>query len=145
MDKKHQDFYRRIRKDISKWLEKNSSNKWAEYILLAPDLFYLLTKLVMDDSVPVKKKAVLGAAIAYFISPIDLLPEAFLGPFGFLDDIAVAAYVLNDLLNELDPQIVLKHWAGEHDLLYSIKNIIINSQQMLGADIVKKIANKFKL
>ena len=110
MDKEQQDFYRRIRKDISKWLEKNSGNKWAEFILLAPDLFYLLTKLVLDEAVPAKKKAVVGAAIAYFISPIDLLPEAFLGPFGLLDDIAVAAYVLNNLLNELDPQIVLKHW-----------------------------------
>jgi uncharacterized membrane protein YkvA (DUF1232 family) len=34
------------------------------------------------------KWMVLGA-IVYFLSPIDLLPEAFLGPIGYLDDILV--------------------------------------------------------
>lgn len=145
MDKKQKDFYIKIRNRIQKWLAKNSSHKWAEYILLAPDLFYLLTQLVVDKDVPAKKKAVLGAAIAYFISPIDLLPEAFLGPFGYLDDIAVAAYVLNDLLNNVEPQVVLRHWAGEKDLLYTIKNIVVNSQDMLGANMVKKITDKFNL
>lgn len=145
MNIKQKDFYQKIRKDIKKWLSKNSSHKWADYILLAPDLFYLLTKLVMDEKVPVKKKALLGAAIAYFISPIDLLPEGILGPFGFLDDIALTAFVLNDIINEIDPKIVMKYWLGEKDLLYTIKNIIINSQQMLGGDIVKKLKNKLKL
>jgi uncharacterized membrane protein YkvA (DUF1232 family) len=145
MDTKQEDFYKKIRSDIQKWVAKNSNNKWADYILLAPDLFHLLTKLMLDVNVPSKKKIMLGVAIAYFISPIDFLPEALLGPFGFLDDIAVAAFVLNDMLNEINPQIILNHWAGDKDLLYTIKNIIVNSQQMLGANVVKKIMKKFNL
>ena len=145
MDKRQKDFYQKIRSDIQKWINKNRENKWAEYILLAPDLFHLLTKLTLDDKIPAKKKILLGAAITYFISPIDFLPEAILGPFGFLDDIAVAAYVLNNLINEIDPQIISKHWAGENDLLYTIKNILINSQQMLGTKVFDKIKKKFDL
>jgi uncharacterized membrane protein YkvA (DUF1232 family) len=34
-------------------------------------------------------KAFLIAVIAYVVSPIDLIPEGFLGPVGFLDDIVV--------------------------------------------------------
>jgi uncharacterized membrane protein YkvA (DUF1232 family) len=145
MNKKEQDFYFKIRKDIKKWLDKNSDNQWAEYLLLAPDLFHLLVKLMMDNNVPTSKKVKLGAVIAYFISPIDLMPEALLGPLGFLDDIALAAFVLNDLLNEVDPQIVLKHWAGESDILYTIKNLLVNAKQMLGADIYTKLKNRFKI
>lgn len=40
---------------------------------------------------------VLCLCIVYIISPIDLLPEAFLGPFGLIDDlgalfVAIAAF-----------------------------------------------------
>lgn len=31
-----------------------------------------------------------GIGIAYVLSPIDLIPEALLGPFGLADDAAVA-------------------------------------------------------
>ena len=145
MDNKQQDFYTKLRKDIQNWAAKKRNSKWSDYILLAPDLFHLLTKLLLDNEVPSNRKIAIAAAVAYFISPVDFLPELLLGPLGFLDDIAVAAYVLNDILNEIDPQIVLKHWAGDKNLLYTVKNIVINSQEMLGANVVKKILNKFSL
>ncbi len=59
------------------------------------------------------KKLNLVTAIAYFISPIDILPEAILGPIGYLDDLGIAAYVLNDLLNTVDPKIVRRNWVGD--------------------------------
>jgi len=34
-------------------------------------------------------RLLLGVVIAYVICPIDLLPEAFIGPAGYLDDILV--------------------------------------------------------
>ena len=36
-----------------------------------------------------------GFCVIYFVSPVDILPEAFLGPFGMFDDIgaAIAAVV----------------------------------------------------
>jgi uncharacterized membrane protein YkvA (DUF1232 family) len=42
----------------------------------------------------------------YFISPVDLVPEALTGPFGYVDNIAVAAYVLNGTINNTDKTIV---------------------------------------
>ena len=99
MNPEEKDFYKKIRKKINDWLESNTgkNKQWSEYILLAPDLFHLLTKLSIDKELPESKKVKLYAAIAYFISPIDLLPEAFFGPVGFLDDIALSAYVFGDL------------------------------------------------
>jgi uncharacterized membrane protein YkvA (DUF1232 family) len=34
-------------------------------------------------------RTVLVVALIYLVSPIDLLPESFLGPLGFLDDLLV--------------------------------------------------------
>ena len=144
MNPEEKDFYKKIRKKINDWLESNTgkNKQWSEYILLAPDLFHLLTKLSIDKELPESKKVKLYAAIAYFISPIDLLPEAFFGPVGFLDDIALSAYVLNDIINNVDPKIVTRNWAGDKDILSLVKTIIANANNFLGSGILKKIKKK---
>ena len=145
LDPKQEDFYKKLRDDVKIWLNKNldRDNKWADFILIAPDIFHLLCKLSADKEVPSKKKIKLLAGIAYFISPIDLLPEMFLGAVGYLDDIAVAAYVLNDLVNEVDPQIIRKHWAGEQDILDLIKTILANADSMIGSKLWNRIKKRF--
>lgn len=146
MNKKEEDFYKNLRIKINKWLDEKvgRNHPWSEYILLAPDLFHLLTKLVVDSDVPDTKKIKIAASILYFISPIDFLPEALLGPVGYLDDVALAAYILNDIINNVDPVIVSRHWAGEKDILALVKTILANADKFLGTGIWKKIKNKFK-
>ena len=78
--------------------------------------------------------------MAYFISPIDILPDAILGPIGYLDDLGLAAYILNDLINSIDPQIVRRNWVGDTDILYVIKRILINIDNI----IVRLITNQPK-
>ncbi len=141
MNEKQEDFYKSLRTKIKKWLQaKNGrSSKWAEYIIWAPDLFHLLVKLSLDKDVPSKEKAKLAAVIAYFISPIDFLPEAILGPIGYSDDIALAAYVLNSMINRIDPEIVERHWAGEGDVLEIIRRILKVADEMLGQGLWRKV------
>lgn len=117
------DFYRQLRNKINSWLQGNEgkNHKWAEYLMLVPDMFHLLCKLVMDPDVSPAEKAKLGAVIVYFVSPIDFIPEGFTGPLGFLDDLALTAYALNSIINHTDPQIIKKHWAGQDDILTVIK------------------------
>jgi uncharacterized membrane protein YkvA (DUF1232 family) len=145
MDQKQQDFYRKLRSQITQWIGKktNQHQRWAEYILLAPDFFHLLCKLMVEAEVPPAKKIKLAAVIAYFISPIDFIPEGFFGPIGYLDDIALTAYILNDLINDVNPQVITRHWAGEGDILNLLKTILLNSDKMLGSGLWKKIRQKF--
>ena len=144
MGKREDKFYLKIRKNIMSWLEDktNINYKWKEYLLVVPDIFYLLVKLAQDPDVPQSKKISLVAAIAYFISPIDLLPEAILGPIGYLDDLGIAAYVLNDLLNSIDPNIVRRNWAGEIDILILIKKILINMDKIIGKGLWERVKGK---
>ena len=145
MDKKQSDFYVKMRKEISEWLKTRAgmNNKWSNFILLAPDLFHLLCRLVIDEDVPSSKKIKIAAVILYFISPFDLLPEGILGPIGYLDDISLTAYILNDLLLNINPQIIKRNWAGDEDILNLIKTILVNSEKFIGKNIWKKIKKRF--
>ncbi|MFZ0390036.1 MAG: DUF1232 domain-containing protein [Calditrichia bacterium] len=141
MDKKQNDFYLKLRRQIQSWLKKRGGkyHQWVDIILLAPDIFHLLTRLMMDPDVPAGKKAKISGAIAYFILPFDIIPEAFFGPVGYLDDIALAAFVLNDLINNVDAQIVRRNWAGEQDILSVVKTILVNADQMVGKGAFRKL------
>lgn len=145
MNQEQQDFYQKIRTRINEWIRtrSNRENRWTEYILLAPDLFHLLCKLMIDPEVPSSKKMKVAAIIAYFISPVDFIPEGLIGPLGYLDDIALTAYLLNDLINEVNPQVVLRNWAGDRDVLILVKTILLNADKMLGSGLWKKIRKKF--
>lgn len=41
------------------------------------------------------------AALLYFLSPLDTIPD-FMGPLGFTDDAAVVLFVLNTIRNEIN-------------------------------------------
>jgi uncharacterized membrane protein YkvA (DUF1232 family) len=138
MDRDHEDFYVRLRNEIKNFLDKHNT-KYADILLIAPDIFHLLVKLVMDNRVPVDRKLKFIAVIAYFISPLDFFPEMFFGPIGYLDDIALAAYVLNNYINELDPNIVSELWAGDEDILIILKKILKVADNMIGSGLWKKI------
>ena len=134
------DFYQQMRDSIREWLKgKGVDYKFADFLLAAPDLFHLLCKLAIDKDVPVNEKAKLAAAIVYFISPIDLLPEAISGPIGYIDDVAMAAYVLNRLVNKMDPEIIKRHWAGDADILELIQQILEFADEMIGSGLWAKI------
>jgi uncharacterized membrane protein YkvA (DUF1232 family) len=66
-----------------------------------------------------------------------------LGPVGYLDDIALTAYILNDIINDVDPKIVQRNWAGDRDILSVIKTIIANVNNMIGSGVWKKLKRTF--
>jgi uncharacterized membrane protein YkvA (DUF1232 family) len=134
------DFYQAMRRSIREWAaEKGKGHEYLEYVLVAPDMLHLMSKLTLDTRVPLKQKIKLGFAIAYFVSPLDLLPEAVLGPIGYLDDIAVAAWVLDDLIKSAGRELVLEHWAGEADIIDTVARITAAANDILGSGLVRRL------
>jgi uncharacterized membrane protein YkvA (DUF1232 family) len=142
----NQDFYQKMRVDIREWIQTKTGkeSQWSEYLLLAPDLFHLLAKLAMDKEVPSTEKAKIAGALAYFISPIDFIPEALFGPLGYLDDVALAAYVINSVMKNCEPSIVTKHWAGEQNILELVQQIVDVASDMLGNKVWDKLKQMVK-
>jgi uncharacterized membrane protein YkvA (DUF1232 family) len=83
----------------------------AELARLLPNLVVLFRGLLRDPRVPRSSKLWLGAAIVWFVSPIDLIPE-FIPVAGPLDDAIVAALVLRHIVKRAGPTVVEEHWRG---------------------------------
>lgn len=137
---RHEDFYKRLRSRVRRWFEAGGkSAPWADYVLLAPDLFHLMCRLMVDRDVPRAQKARLATAIAYFISPVDLLPEAVLGPVGLLDDVVLAAYVLHQVVNHTEPAVLRRHWAGGQDVLALVQEILRRADEIVGERLWRRV------
>jgi uncharacterized membrane protein YkvA (DUF1232 family) len=81
-----------------------------------PDLARLIARLVRDPVLPRAAKIALAAAAVYLASPLDLVPD-FIPFLGYLDDVLLAALVVDGILNYVDRGLVLKYWPGSADSL----------------------------
>src|SRR5205085_1360104 len=136
-----QRFYDRLRSGILRYVEKKGSalGKTAEFLLLVPDVFILLWRLTTDARVGGKDKVLLGSAIAYFIFPFDIIPEALVGPMGFLDDLVFGVYVLNKMLSTTDPAVLREHWSGSDDVLETIRKVLTAADSLVGSNMASNI------
>lgn len=135
------DFYRRLRAQLRDFAESKAGKKHAflEYLLVAPDLFHLCGKLLLDPDVKALDKAQLASVLAYYVNPFDLMPELVMGPLGYIDDVAVAAYVLQRLLDQ-DPEIIARHWAGQENVIRVVQRVIGQADKLLGARAAKRLS-----
>ncbi|MCP4394070.1 MAG: DUF1232 domain-containing protein [Alphaproteobacteria bacterium] len=139
MNNHHQDFYEKLRASTEEWMKEHNMENGADYILLAPDFFYLLCKLVIDKDVELNEKLKLCFALTYFISPLDIFPEAFVGTIGLVDDVALAAYVLSSILSVTPAKIVKRYWLGKNDVLDEIEGVLKKVDTVIGGGLWHKI------
>ncbi|CCF13169.1 conserved hypothetical protein [Brevibacillus laterosporus GI-9] len=138
--KNHQRFYDKLREKVEKFIRSKGMPEGSTlYLLLAPDLFVLLARLLVDKRVATGAKAIAALAVAYFISPVDLIPEALIGPIGYLDDIVLAVYALHKILSSTEQVIVQEHWNGKENLLQVITDVISKADELVGTHILKRI------
>ena len=90
-----------------------------ELLRALPDLGRLLVRLVADPVLPRAAKLALAAALVYLASPLDLIPD-FIPLVGYLDDVLVAALVVDGVVNWVDRGLLLKYWPGTPDSLERI-------------------------
>lgn len=141
---KEEDFYQSLRLRMLQWAQTQGRfHRWLEYLMLAPDLFHLLWRLSLDPQVDARLKGRLLAAIVYFVSPLDLIPEAVFGPAAYADDVALAAYVLASILNEVGPELLRRHWAGSQDVLQVLRAVLKVAQSMVGTGLWSKLRQRF--
>lgn len=97
------------------------------YVLI---LYYALTK----GSIPLKERILVIAALGYFISPFDFIPDFVLA--GLLDDMSVLAFVVSRVSSYIDDEVKqqanakLKEWFGD-DEIKILKNDAMNIDEDL--------------
>ena len=88
----------------------------AQLARAIPDLVALCRGLVSDPRVPLGSKLLVGGALVWVISPIDLVPE-FIPLLGPLDDVIVVGLVLRHLIKRAGVEVVQDHWRGDPRVL----------------------------
>ena len=81
-----------------------------------PAVVRLIARLASDATLPRPAKIALGAAAVYLLSPVDLIPD-FIPLVGYIDDILLAALLVDGVLSYVDRALVLKYWPGTADSL----------------------------
>jgi uncharacterized membrane protein YkvA (DUF1232 family) len=92
---------------------RESARAVARFI---PDCIVLLRRLIGDERVPRRYKAVLLALLGYLLSPIDLVPD-FIPIAGQLDDAVIAGLALRLVLRASGAGLLEEHWPGPESSL----------------------------
>ena len=139
-------FYDRLRERIHNFVEGKGSvaEKSASFLMLVPDMFMLLWRLTNDSRVNSKNKVLLGSGLAYYLFPLDIVPEAILGPIGFVDDLVFGVYLLNKMLTDTDPAILREHWSGEEDVLAAITRVLNAADNLVAGDLMARVKKMMK-
>lgn len=89
-------------------------------------------------------KILLGSGIAYYFLPLDVIPELFLGPVGFVDDLIFGVYMLNKILSDTAPEILREHWSGSEDVLAMIQRVLDAADKLGSGELLEKLKKVMK-
>lgn len=118
-------------------------NGAANYLMIVPDFLALLYRLFKDERVDKKTKAVVGVALGYLASPIDILPDSI--PFvGKIDDVAIIFFVLNKIVNDIPENVLLENWQGQEDIMKIIKEGVNYINSAVGGETIESIWGKIE-
>ena len=113
---------------------------FSDYIFIVPDMAALLYRLLKDKRVSLKTKLIISGAVAYIAFPTDIIPDNI--PFiGKVDEIAVAFFALERIIDDVPIKVVLENWEGKNDIVFVIRNIVEYVVNFTGAKNVEKVYN----
>lgn len=122
-----------VQDDVTRFSEKHpmlktlGSERVGWILLQAADTLHLAASLFNHREVSSTSKAKLACSIAYFISPIDLLPEGILGPIGYVDDVLLVIWVIDSILNgqnETEKALIRDLWQGKTEDLEELRGLL---------------------
>jgi uncharacterized membrane protein YkvA (DUF1232 family) len=125
-------FDRLLEEDIATY-----EGRHDDLIYQAPAFYRLMVNLLDDPMLSGSLRPLLLATIAYFILPADVFPEDLHGPYGYVDDIFLCAYVADHIQKELGEDILVENWDGEAPLSQLIADILSQQEELIGEDLNK--------
>lgn len=117
-----------------------------DVVLLAPVYGMLMFHLLKDPRLTQEQRLWVDAAIAYLVSPNDVIPEDEVGPYGYLDDIFCCAYVANRIGEQLGWEVLEEGWTGDGSAHEVSQTVLAREQELLGdaGDDVLRFAGLFE-
>lgn len=131
----------KLRNKVLDWIKVHGgelAKEIADLILALPDLVLLLIKLIKDERVSAELKLKITLAVAYVVSPIDLIPEALGSVLGFVDDTLAMTVLIAGLIEEIPNEVIYDNWNGRADII----ELIIKGKDLLSKLLPSNISEK---
>jgi len=126
MEHKFQDYY-----DVLSYNLEFYKGEYAPFIDYGPELFRLLNELLIKSDVSSEYRLKISAAIAYYVVPMDVIPEEVYGPYGYIDDIFITAHVIKVLADIYGYPYLERLWKGEGELKSVVEECYEKSSEIL--------------
>lgn len=105
---------------------------WRDVVSLVPAYAALMLHLLKDPRMSRDQRLLVDAALAYLVSPDDVIPEDQVGPYGYLDDIFCCAFVATRIAEELSWELVEEGWNAAGSARESSERLLGREQELLG-------------
>lgn len=121
-------------KDFSDTLRENLESfdeEYAPFIDCGPNLFTLLCDVLDKKVLSRESRLEINSAIAYYVIPNDVIPEEIYGPYGYIDDIFVAVYVLRRIADIHGYNFLQDVWRPNNDVKEVMDDCYDHSLELL--------------
>lgn len=93
-----------------------------DVLLFLPRFAALLARLIADPQVAATDKLLVGAVVAYMLSPFDIIPD-MVPVVGQLDDVYLVALCLLRLTNRSGEAKLREYWDGPEDIVQILHTV----------------------
>jgi uncharacterized membrane protein YkvA (DUF1232 family) len=130
---------------FKKSIQKHKSSKNYRYIQDYPTLFSTIVKIANDKNCEPAIRILMHCAISYFIIPKDVISEKEYGVKGYIDDIFVCIFALNEFIKydkEFAEYLIKKYWLINEDYESYITRMyytLLKEVEGLGKDVLNEI------
>jgi uncharacterized membrane protein YkvA (DUF1232 family) len=121
------DFTHVVRENVSEY-----RGWWFDIVRWAPIFVATLMVLSHDPRLQARHRHWVQAALAYFVTTDDVVPEAKHGAYGYLDDIFVSAYVSDRIAREIGWKVIEEAWQGESPARVVTRSVLERERELLG-------------
>ena len=133
MAEKLKDFYDTLIENLDSY-----NGEYASFIDCGPSLFKLMCDILEYDINQEIRRDLCGA-IAYYVVPMDVIPEKEWGPYGYIDDIYLSVHVLRNVAEEYGYDFIQKIWDKPQDIKSVMDDCKSKSLEVLKEDQIKAI------
>ena len=90
--------------------------EYDSFIDYGPSLYKLLCDCLNSKQLSSGLRLNISAAIAYYVVPMDIIPEQVFGPYGYIDDIYISVYVLRKVVNQYGHDFLQDLWTDDESI-----------------------------
>jgi uncharacterized membrane protein YkvA (DUF1232 family) len=118
--------------DLVDAIKSEEDGVYSDILKYAPSFFQLLCDILEDERADWYTRLLIDSALAYFVMPNDIISEEEYGVTGYIDDIFLCAYVLNEIKKKSGEELIVDNWRKKSNILKIIDEVLSSSKRIIG-------------